>query len=397
MEDSTLSGLDLGLDYDSDDVDDFAPDAEGTPLQKGISEGGFAKGARPGAKKRSSSHGHEDIELSSSGRSKRQRIAVPDSQEPQPRVNRADVEVAVSSPLHSTSPVNRDILVINSETSSLSSTPPTEPPSPLSSCDLPVDDIIIPSTEEEQRNAQNVERDDDDATDDQILADPLSSSPSRTSHANNAPSGTWAEPISQHSPPPVQRTPKRTRNAKSKVVLTAALTSLLPKRRRMIGPRARRTDYDMDSPSDDDEIRVHHESRLFDDEDEDELAHPARRPPPRSATAKSRPACAATTEKPTTRHNKAASKAPATSKDTTSTSKRRRRTYGRANTTSDQENEDPVDEESEGVDVSTTMHEVAQGKELEDARRKFAEVDDWNMEFESMSAEDHRSSSQGWR
>ena len=43
---------------------------------------------------------------------------------------------------------------------------------------------------------------------------------------------------------------------------------------------------------------------------------------------------------------------------------------------------------------------LAESKELERARRKFAEVDEWDMEFESMSFEEeggHRSSSQQWR
>jgi hypothetical protein len=395
MDESTLSGLDLELYSDDEDVDDFAPDAEGTPLKLSTTGDGLGRGIGPGAKKRSSSSGREGVEHPSSSRSKRQKIAVPDSQEPEPDADQADSDVVISSSRQSMSPVNNDILVINSETSSLSSTPPTEPPSPLSSCDLPVDDFVIPSTEEEQRNAQNVELDDESVNDDQIMADPLSSSPRRTTRADNAPSGTWAEPISQHSPLPAQRTPTRTRNTKSKTVLTATLTSLLPKRRRMIGQRARRTDYDMDSQTDDDEAQVHRDTSLFDD-DEDELANSARRPASRSATAKSRPGRGTTTDK-STRHVKAISNAAVVSKNTTSTSKRKRRTYGRANTASDQENEEQADEQSDGVDVSTTMHEVAHGKELEDARRKFAEVDDWNMEFESMSAEDHRSSSQGWR
>ena len=77
------------------------------------------------------------------------------------------------------------------------------------------------------------------------------------------------------------------------------------------------------------------------------------------------------------------------------------RTYGRASavTASDKENENEASSEGEEGEANTSlsMREVAHSKELEEARRKFAEVDDWDLTFESMSNEDHRSSSQGWR
>ncbi len=56
------------------------------------------------------------------------------------------------------------------------------------------------------------------------------------------------------------------------------------------------------------------------------------------------------------------------------------------------------DEEVTGLHDSTaTFSGLVQSKELESVRQKFEEVDEWEMSFESMSAEDHRSSSQGWR
>jgi hypothetical protein len=399
-EDSTLSGLDLGLDTDDDDVDDFAPDAEGTPIKVAAPVSDLTKSAN--LRKRSSSITSEVVDQSTTGRSKRQKVAVPISQVPDSQIDQADDDdVVIPSSRRSTSPVDREVLVINSETSSLSSTPPTEPPSPIPGCALPNDNAVIPSTEEGHRVLHSAEHDFDDEGIDQTLADPLSSSPQRPGPMNMAPGGTQAEPLSQFSPPPAHRTAKRTRNVKSNTVLTAALTSLLPKRRRIIGPRARRNNDDFDARSDSDQTDVHQDTSLFEDE-EDELARSSRRPPSRAAPQMTRSGRAEASDRSAGQRKAASAAANAsknTAKTTSTTSKPIRRTYGRGNTTLDQENEEQIDENSEGsgVDVSTTMHEVAQGKELEDARKKFAEVDDWAMEFESMSAEDHRSSSQGWR
>jgi hypothetical protein len=182
---------------------------------------------------------------------------------------------------------------------------------------------------------------------------------------------------------------------------TATLRALLPKRTQRPQPRAKRTEYDISSDEEDDDTTGFDTNHLEDDEDE--LGGRLRRqkqkaPAPsrgKKTTAKSKSKQSLSTRKPSAPPPPAKSKAGSRAKGKTT------RTYGRA-TASDKENagdealsED--DDTEQAGDTSLSMREVAHSKELEEARRKFAEVDNWDLTFESMSNEDHRSSSQGWR
>jgi hypothetical protein len=185
---------------------------------------------------------------------------------------------------------------------------------------------------------------------------------------------------------------------------TATLRALLPKRTQRQQPRAKRTEYDISSDEEEDDTTGFDTTHL--DDDEDELGGRIRRqkqkaPAPsrgKKATAKSKSKSkqSLSTRKPSAPPPPAKSKAGAKAKGKTT------RTYGRA-TASDKENagDEPLSDDDEenahAGDTSLSMREVAHSKELEEARRKFAEVDNWDLTFESMSNEDHRSSSQGWR
>jgi hypothetical protein len=180
---------------------------------------------------------------------------------------------------------------------------------------------------------------------------------------------------------------------------TATLRALLPRRTQRPQSRPKRTEYDISSDEEDD-------ATAFDtthlEEDEDELGGRIRRqtkaPVPskgKAATAKSKSKSKSTTStrKPSAPPPPAKNKSKSKTKAKTTT-----RTYGRgATTTSDKENEESSSDNDEQAETSMSMREVTHSKELEEARRKFAEVDNWDLTFESMSNEDHRSSSQGWR
>jgi hypothetical protein len=183
---------------------------------------------------------------------------------------------------------------------------------------------------------------------------------------------------------------------------TATLRALLPKRTQRPQPRTKRTEYDISSDEEENDTTGFDTTHLEDDEDE--LGGRLRRqkqkaPAPsrgKKAIAKSKSKQSLSTRKPSAPPPPAKSKAGSKNKGKTTT-----RTYGRA-TISDKENagDEPVSEDDENDhagDTSLSMREVAHSKELEEARRKFAEVDNWDLTFESMSNEDHRSSSQGWR
>lgn len=154
--------------------------------------------------------------------------------------------------------------------------------------------------------------------------------------------------------------------------------------------------YEVTSASEDeDEDEELDASQL--DEDEDELGGRLRRRTKNTtAAAKGRQGQAPTQAK--SRGAKASG--PRSRKKPASAPRGRKptRKYGRAHaTTSDKEN-DGDDGDSDGADLpEVTMYKAAQSAELEEAKRKFAEVDQWEMEFESLDAEEHRSSSQGWR
>jgi hypothetical protein len=198
----------------------------------------------------------------------------------------------------------------------------------------------------------------------------------------------FADPLTQLSPPPLPRQAKA--KSQAKAVSTATLQSLLPKRRQRAQPKARRTEFDISSDEDDEDSQLD-ASHL--EEDEDELGGRLRRKPLKATPVRSKK----TKSKP--RQPKAHLSARKSAKSPAKT--RATQTYGRKNkpiAISDKENEldesAAEDEDSLATKVTTPG---AKSKELEAVRRKFEEVDEWDMSFESMSAEDHRSSSQGWR
>ncbi|KAK4548366.1 hypothetical protein LTR36_010237 [Oleoguttula mirabilis] len=416
----------VGDEVDEEEEDEFAPEAEGTPLQvkkakrrasasakkKQTSNPTIVEG-RPvvSSKKRKS----EEVDKSSSAlealRAKRQK-----SDGPGPALNdelpmslersaSPGRRMRESSDRHATpeQQITSDVQVINS---SPSSTPPTEPSSDRDRTAVN-DDYAVPSTEKEQDFAHHsvagalnyvFEPDAPNGT----MAEPASSSPSPEDPlAAQEQAELLAEPVTQvtqQSPVRQLKEPKK----KAKPVSTATLQSLLPKRRQPPKARHRKTVYDFTSDEEDDAALD--ASHLEDDEDE--LGGRLRR---QKATtpAKSRKTAASKAKARQTKATQPARKSAAVPAERKSSAalqggKKPARTYGRAaNTASDKENDgDTFELEADGDGTELpeiSLHEVAGSKELEVAKRKFAEVDEWDMEFESMSAEDHRSSSQQWR
>ncbi|KAK5720451.1 hypothetical protein LTR17_015008 [Elasticomyces elasticus] len=409
---------------DAEESDDFAPDAEGTPLHgskaKRKSVGSSVKKpaakpakakAAPTSKKRKS----EVADVSSGSletlRAKRRKPEVAEStinnlDEPfeAPEVVPATRRSSTESARQAT-PVPQetsDIQVINS---SQVSPPPVESASPEKR-QVPVDDdFVVPSTEEYREEDIPHEPDLDLPEDplydvpDGTMAEPASSSPvpDVLSATQLRIRDELADPVTQVSPQPVKAKPVKA--SKVKPVSTATLQNLLPKRRQPLRPRHRKSEYDFVSESEGEADDAH------DDDDTEEAVGRGRRRQTKGTPAKGRrkTAAAAKTIKakkvaqPPTRKSTAA---PSTSKPT--------KTYGRAAAavlTSDKENEEGFEEIDGDVDDSAeillpdrgTAEATAKSDELEAAKRKFAEVDEWDMEFESVGAEEHRSSSQQWR
>lgn len=423
------SGLDLELDMDEDE-DDFAPEAEGTPMhvsKKRRSTIGTSKSAnttQTGATKDSSGiskkRTSDQLDVSSGSlsalRAKRQKpveeilhqadsdegdnIIVKFSQQPgqqtstRAAVVEADEIIVRSSSRRTETPqpavASTDVEVINSPSSS--STPPTEPPSSRNlEAIQDIDDFVVPSTEREREaddgdeNTQHVLADEGEASGlDEVMADPVSSP---ASGAARLVGDMLAEPTTQPSPAPC---PAKTRPKKSKPMHTAALQSLLPKRRAPTRPRHRKSEYDFDVESESEDEGFIDTSHLADDEDE--LGGRPRRSKTKAASAKdSRPTRAQKTQ------TKRAAKAPAKKKPGPA---KALRTYGRSNA-SDKENDgdDTFEEAEESTlpEISLSMQEASRSAELEAAKRKFADIDQWDIEFESMSGDAHRSSSPAWR
>lgn len=408
------------VDHDDEEEDEFAPDAEGTPLRASKAKrraSGSAKSkqsAKPAAPAETSStapvqkrkSGEVDKSLTAVDRlrAKRQKSAAPDpdlDDEPTTPLKRGESvgrRSRESSERQATpqQQTTSDIQVISS---SPSTTPPTEPSSDRGRTAID-DDFAVPSTEKEQDFLQHsVLREDDFEHDapNATMAEPASSSPlPEDPFAGQDQTDLLADPVTQvteQSPVRQRKEPKK----QAKPVSTATLQSLLPKRREPRKPRHRKTEYDFTSDEEDDGALD--TSHLEDDEDElggrlrkQKKSTPARS---RKSTAPKTKAKAGARQSKATQHARKSSAAPPVGKKIT-------KTYGRAaNAASDKENEgddfEPADDE-DGTDLpEVSLHEVAGSKELDDAKRKFAAVDEWDMEFESMSVEDHRSSSQQWR
>jgi hypothetical protein len=432
VEDTSV--FDLGSASEGEDV--FAPEAEGTPLQtsktrkststrKSVSARKSVAATTPAVKR--TKRKSDDLESPHSAldalRAKhRKSEAPPVEDEPLPSIDDDEQEPIVHDTSdHEASPmpnqVTSDVQVINS---SPKSTPPTEPSSTRKIPGTEEADFAVPSTEEQERlhtlqqdaledePEEEVEAEDEAAEDEDDLdtpnttmAEPASSSPNGSPIPDTQRTDIYADPLTQLSPPPPEpaKTRSKGNNKKPTAMSTATLRALLPRRTQRPQSRPKRTEYDISSDEEDD-------ATAFDtthlEEDEDELGGRIRRqtkaPVPskgKAATAKSKSKSKSTTStrKPSAPPPPAKNKSKSKTKAKTTT-----RTYGRgATTTSDKENEESSSDNDEQAETSMSMREVTHSKELEEARRKFAEVDNWDLTFESMSNEDHRSSSQGWR
>lgn len=418
-EQEDTSVFDLGS-ASEDDEEAFAPEAEGTPIQlsktrKSTSArkpASVAKSDAPASSAKRNKRKSGDIEESSHSAldalRKKHRTSEPSHVE--------DEELpAVDHTAHSTDNVLSDhrqspipdrtaseVQVVNS--SPQHSSPLTSPASSRGILGARHDDFTVPSTEEQERAQTDLEEREDNQLDiaNTTMADPASSSPIASPIPETQRTDIYADPQTQASPPPPEA--PKTRNQANKKqtanLSTASLRALLPRRTHKPQPRPRRTEFDISSDEED-------EATAFDtthlEDDEDELNSRPRRQtkaPTQSKTNK---------KKPTTTTKRKPTKAPPAKKPTTSTTTTKApnqaktkatRKYGRG-TTSDKENaggnESSSSTEQGEEDTTLTMHEIAHSKELEEARRKFAEVDEWDLSFESMSNEDHRSSSQNWR
>ncbi|KAK5699520.1 hypothetical protein LTR97_005648 [Elasticomyces elasticus] len=409
---------------DAEEEDDFAPDAEGTPLnaskakrksvgsavKKSVVKPAKAKAA-PISKKRKS----EVADVSSGSletlRAKRRKPEVGDSMvdnldepleglEVVPATRRSSTESARQA-----TPVPQetsDIQVINA---SQSSPPPAESASPEKRQAFVDDDFVVPSTEE-YREEDIPHEPDLDLPEDPLydvpngtMAEPASSSPlpDVLSATQLRLQDELADPVTQVSPPPAKEKPVKA--GKVKPVSTATLQNLLPKRRQPLRPRHRKSEYDFVSESEGEADDAH------DDDLDDDVVGKGRRRQTKVTPAKGRRKTAAAAK--TIKAKKVAQQSTRKSTAPPTTSKPTK-TYGRAAAallTSDKENGDGFEENDGDVDDSAenlpydrgTAEATARSNELEAAKRKFAEVDEWDMEFESVGAEEHRSSSQQWR
>lgn len=395
VQDTSVFDLDV-----SDEEDDFAPEAEGTPLKvtKAQRKSSAKKTAavddefksKSSTKKRKSTDVDSSMVSLSSSRSKR-RKSTRDEDEVEESLPAAHEFAALpTSSARAATPLpaeTSDIQVVNSPSTS---TPPTEPSSTRHHSPDKEDDFAVPSTELQEplvRSSPTPELEDeaDGAIPNGTMAEPLSSSP--VHRASKIMDSFDAPPMTQISPPA-----KPQRKKKVKPLTTSALQSLLPKKRAPMRAHRKKTEYDLESDSDEEGSQLD-ASHLEDDEDELGGALRRKKATPLKNAKRGRQGKGTTA--------RASSKAPARKAPAASKSKKASRTYGRA-ATSDKENDgydsaEEEEEESTLPEVSISMEDASLSKELEDAKKKFAEVDDFDMEFESMSHEDHRSSSQGWR
>ena len=410
-----------------DDEEEFAPEAEGTPLHKSKAKQQLEeKSKKPSNKKKKATDAAEPVNMSKKRKSdeldnsssaldalkaKRQKSAGPETEEEPLAAFRKSQSARRSSSERQVTPepqITSDVQVINS---SPSTTPPTEPSSTARRGESPDLEIAIPSTEKQQDDVQYIPLNDLAADLEQdipngTMAEPASSSPLPSEPPQvsaTQQTDIMADPLTQISPPRPKQL-KETRK-KSKPLNTATLQALLPKRRQPQKPRHRKSEYDIDSDSDADDGSPLDTSHL--EENEDELSGRLRRHAKSTAPLKSKEGASTKTKSRQSKaapSNRKSSAAPPNRKSTAPSSRKKNspKTYGRnAAATSDKENEgyESPNENDDSVlpETSISMVEAAQSEEIEQAKKKFAELDTWEMEFESMSYEEGRSSSQTWR
>lgn len=395
------------LELSDGDEEDFAPEAEGTPFARAkqtpsASARGTAstKSKTAITKPAKSSRKRKSDDMDNSLASVKVKPTKKRKSQKDDKESEGDVAAPVTHvPATQTSTVDGDTPPaletsdVQVQSSFSTSTPPTEPPSPG---DEPVDrdgELLVPSTQEEL--ADDGIANEDNAVNG-TMAEPFSSSPPPVGRTID---DILADPLTQVSPPAkkTQSKPK----TRTKPMLTATLQSLLPKRRQPLKPRRRKSEYDMQSDSEEDDTALD-ASHLDNDEDElgGGLRRQARTTKKTTTSKRGRPSKAATST------SRKASKAPNRTASAAPNKKKGPKTYGRQSAASDKENDNEYQSPDEGEDeegdftlpeVSISMEEAATSKEIEEAKKKFAEVDEWDFEFESMSAGNHRSSSPGWR
>ncbi|KAG9201993.1 hypothetical protein G6514_005188 [Epicoccum nigrum] len=245
------------------------------------------------------------------------------------------------------------------------SSPPYDPPSgvdvesPRSPSPSLLD--VLPSREEAIEQTQE-----DSEILSQTLASPKSSSPiHEVSQPEPAPEQTRSRrggrtgkqmTYNEDSAEETETPAKQRRNAKAKAqhgISTAQLKSLLPRRRNRV--RAR-DEYDLTSSEDVTQF----------DSDQDELQMPSRRARQRPGADKITPPRAT---KKTARGKKATAPTKAANKGS--------RTYGRRRVSSDKEN----DEATESIEEVTEPSAVEVSDKLAAIRKKFEEIDDFELEF----------------
>ncbi|GAB7362999.1 hypothetical protein MBLNU230_g3293t1 [Neophaeotheca triangularis] len=403
-------------DLDDDVEDEFAPEAEGTPLRANKT-----RRQSSAAKKTAPKSAQKSTPLTEKISKKRKSDDVTSST--------SALDALHAKRRKSAAPVEEDVVVEDSQKNKLAKHPPEpvreSPPklasgvqvigsSPIPSSPLTeaspareaqhVDDgdAVVPSTEEQQAETHNdLPQDldpgipDDDQHMDPLnstMADPASSSPPPEAARPLATQRTdiFADPITQRTPSPRRETRKK--KASPKPLTTAKLQALLPKRRAKRQPARWRTEFDLPSGSEDENEEP---------SDSERETRTRRKTKTKVSAGKTSKAASKTKPKTRTAQNISSRKTTAPQKSPAATTKPKR-TYGRKD--QDKENSHPAasDDEEEGeasVLPDTTMSslEVSKSAELEAARRKFAEIDQWDMEFESLGGEEHRSSSQGWR
>ncbi|KAF2430758.1 hypothetical protein EJ08DRAFT_649337 [Tothia fuscella] len=351
------SDFDATLDDTLRDFDEFNPDDESTPLY-------LNKRRSDGA---SASKNQRDSLIHTSSSRKRKSL------------HEEEIQVPRSPSLASSPPPNPARSISDARSTSSSSLP----------------ERVIPSTEQEERQNREAERYSD------TMAPPRSSSefsspPSKpieaSTHSDKRRKTTTKSQNATKDPAPTKQ--KGTTRSKAPTISTAALKSLLPKAPLRKCNAAKVDTYDI--PSSDPVDTILSDS----DDDGDELAKTSS--PRRRATI----TITRTPIRPI-HGNKGMKKKKATTTTTTTSNARKslkpatvahKRTYGRAKAAesekenddshviSDDENDSSIEEigartkkqRDSGVDMADTS------KELVEARKKFEEVDEWEMEFESV-------------
>ncbi|KAH9821419.1 hypothetical protein Tdes44962_MAKER04908 [Teratosphaeria destructans] len=400
------SVYDFALEGSDDDDGLFTPEAEGTPVQA-------VKSARKPTRTRAAT-----TEKDASSRPRKRKsdeanspaspVISSDAKRPRPSAARSLLDddalpthpttTRSSSDRRTTPPpqVTSDVQVANSPPSHPSSTPPTERSSPDKRPSDVIDEenVAVPSTkDQEQQQQQDKARAEDES-------------------AYDAPNGTMAEPASSSVPPTPASTPqiskksvepatqadpmtqismssrKRPTDKKAKPISTATLQSLLPKRRRAPKPRHQKSEYDFDVESDSGSTLD--ASHLEADQDELVGRHP-RRAKQAVPSTKSRTRMAMNTTKAKASKADQPRNRKLVTEIATQTTKNPTRTYGRqaiTSTISDKENEpyESFDDEDDTIELPTAdpVYEGKTSAALQAAKDKFAEIDQWDMEFESL-------------